>query len=160
MRTKVNLNFIMDEVDESEARVSVTSYDVFPAKISGINFNCNPNDSKQWGLIGGFCQADPYNDFDTDAIGIYDSATNKLLGYIPKEIQKEFIEWNKYRKFPFVGKITPFITETGVIRLSAHVHFIKPYKYYKEILDKEFKHYIELYTKEIQEDLEIYNENI
>lgn len=159
MRTKVNLNFIVDEVSQDEAK-TVSNYDVFTTKIGGINFNCDANDSKQWGLIAGYCLPDPYNEFDNDAIAIYDSATNKKLGYIPKDIQQDFIQWNKYRKFPFVGKIVPFVTDEGDTKLSGIVHFIRPFEYNQAVTNEEFKYYIELYTKEIQEDLEIYNENI
>ena len=158
MRTKINYNFDYDHAEPSEAKVSVNSYDVFITNVSGINYNIDPKDNKQWGLYCGFCQPNPYNEYDSESIAIYDSATNRLLGYIPKNIKDEFIEWNKYRKFPFVGKIVPFINKDGYAKVYMKIHVVKPYKDNDDKTLEILEYYKERYKEEIENEINEFNQ--
>lgn len=87
--------------DESLTRTNKFTSPEFYTSIAGVAFRNTADDIG--GFLGYVC-SDPSNSYDKNAIAIYRN-DNKLLGYIPKEKQKEFREWSTKENLPCVGYI-------------------------------------------------------
>lgn len=74
----------------------------FFCKIAGV---AHRNNSSDIGGFIGFCQSDPNNPHDPNAIGVYNDK-GRLLGYIPKEEQLAYRKWSKRDPIPCIGFIT------------------------------------------------------
>lgn len=72
--------------------------------IAGVSHH--NNEDNIGGFIG-YCMADPNNRYDKNAIGIYESG-GRLVGYIPKDEQKDFRVWSKRNPLPCIGFIEVF----------------------------------------------------
>jgi hypothetical protein len=72
--------------------------------IAGVSHH---NDEDNIGGFIGYCMADPKNRHDKNAIGIYESG-GRLVGYIPKDEQKNFKAWSKRDPLPCIGFIEEF----------------------------------------------------
>ena len=152
MVTEVNLNITIDEAPVSECEHDLGSYDVYPVKIAGINYSNDVNDQSKWGLIGGYCMRDTGNKYDKKAIGLY-SAEGHLYGYVPSEELADFIEWNKNRRFPFVGKMMPFVNDNGKPMLKGYAYVIKPYEDNQDVAYNAIMHYKDKLADMMAEDL-------
>ena len=98
---------IDDETKESEVpeerlvRTRTYKSTDFYTSIAGVAYR---NTSDDIGGFLGYVCSEPSNPYDKNAIAIYRN-DNKLLGYIPRDKQKEFREWSTKEDLPCVGYI-------------------------------------------------------
>lgn len=96
------LDPINDATDYSRA-LTLRETEYF-CSIAGVTHH---NDEDNIGGFIGYCMADPNNRYDKNAIGIYESG-GRLVGYIPKDEQKNFRTWSKRDPLPCIGFIEEF----------------------------------------------------
>ncbi len=88
--------------------------------------------------IGGFAgwvEADYFNKFDPDAVGVYNSF-GKLLGYIPAKEALGYKQWCDAQPHPCVGFI--FVEDD---QLRGRVKILRPCN--EEFLKEEFTRYLQ-----------------
>lgn len=103
---------IHDSTDYSKA---LTLHETeYICKIAGVQHHSYSN--KVGGFIG-YVMADHNNRYDKNAIGVYDDHS-RLVGYIPREEQRDFREWSKRNPLPCIGFIAK---EGGYIRSKVKV---------------------------------------
>lgn len=95
-------DLINDATDYSRA-LTLRETEYF-CSIAGVSHH---NDEDNIGGFIGYCMADPTNRLDKNAIGIYESG-GRLVGYIPKDEQKNFRAWSKRNPLPCIGFIEVF----------------------------------------------------
>ena len=91
-------------------------------KIAGITHYVNPK-TFPFGYVEGYCMAEPNNKFDKDAMALY--INNKLVGYIPKEDLKDYIEFSERKQMKFIGTVTPFLDDEDKTKVAGSILFIK-----------------------------------
>ena len=100
----------------------------YNTKVAGINYHLNYQVKSNLGVKQGYCMADPSNQYNENAIAIYNDR-NKLIGYIPNEDLDEFAKWSEYNVTKFIGIICPFLGDDEKVKLYGNITFVKGDEY-------------------------------
>lgn len=112
--------------------------DTWTTNVAGANRRCTPNDV---GGIVGYVEAEPTNDYNPNAMGVY-LANGKLIGYIAERELEDYRAWSRTKKLPFVGYID-INTAKGFGVVASRIHIIVP-KSREFLLDRAGKFYISI----------------
>lgn len=88
----------------------------FKCPIAGVQYR---NDKEDVGGFFGYVKLEPENEFDPNAVAIYRN-DGKLIGYIPKDMTREYREWTSEERRPCVG----FIDEGDYAPLYGRVKIL------------------------------------
>lgn len=104
----------------------------FKTYIAGAYHHVSKDDI---GAFIGVVSPDPENPYDKNAIAIYRNDA-KLIGYIGKDEQGDYLEWSKGKPFTCVG----YINQGDTGKIYGRVKILKPYS--NEFVEEETKSYL------------------
>lgn len=105
-----------DNQSSAPVKVKVTGNPDYFCTIAGVQYH---NDTQDIGGFLGYVRPEPTNQYDKNAIAVY-RKDKRLIGYIPKNEQKDFREWSDKNFLPCVG----FIKAGGDVPLYGKVKVI------------------------------------
>lgn len=151
MKSNISLSFSV-AFDKSDMTGDMHQ-DTLEAKISGLSFYVDFEDSSKYSIEGGYIQAEPDNKHDPNAIAIYHDS-GKHIGYISKDCIYEVNKFTDGENAPCIIYIAPFIDEKGEKGLKGVVRIFRYFEGESEYVNASMEYFVNFYALKFKNDLE------